>query len=83
MEESLPNIKGHISGNQRNGYENHGIAINGAFSLSSLLKVFYSNDMTMNMLSGLGFDASLSSSVYQDNAHVRPLSITTTFLIRY
>ena len=29
------------------------------------------------------FDASRVSSTYQDNAHVRPLSITTAFLIRY
>lgn len=27
--------------------------------------------------------ASLSSSIYQDNAHVRPLSITTAFVIKY
>ena len=31
----------------------------------------------------IGFDASRSSSTYQDNAHVRPLSTTTSFLIKY
>lgn len=29
------------------------------------------------------FDASRSSSTYQDNAHVRPLSLVTSFFIRY
>ena len=29
------------------------------------------------------FDASLSSHVYQNNAHVRPLSLVTSFLISY
>ena len=29
------------------------------------------------------FDASRSSSTYQDNAHVRPLSLLTAFLIKY
>lgn len=32
---------------------------------------------------GITFDASRSSSTYQDNAPVRPLSITTAFLIKY
>lgn len=31
----------------------------------------------------IGFDASRSSSTYKNNAHVRPLSITTAFLIKY
>lgn len=31
----------------------------------------------------IGFDASRSSSTYQDNAHVTPLSITTAFVIKY
>lgn len=33
--------------------------------------------------SGVGFNASRSSSTYQDKAHVRPLSINTTFLMKY
>lgn len=81
MEESLPNITGSILDNQRNGYE--GGDTDGVFSFSLYRGVFYSNDAMMNMLSGVAFDASLSSSVYQDNAHVRPLSLVTMFLMKY
>ena len=81
MEESLPSITGNISSNQRNGYE--GGDTHGVFSFSSYRGVFYPNDAMMDMLSGVAFDASLSSSVYQDNAHVRPLSLVTMFLMKY
>ena len=33
--------------------------------------------------SGVGFNASRSSTVYKDEARVRPLSIATAFFIRY
>ena len=78
MEESLPNIKGggylvakeHAQGTA-NGtiYEVGGLGAGGYW------------------IQGIGtfesFNASLSSSTYQDNAHVRPLSINTTFLMKY
>ena len=31
----------------------------------------------------IGFDASRSSAVYKNNAHVRPLSRTAIFLMKY
>lgn len=31
----------------------------------------------------VGFNASYSSPIYKDNAHVRPLSLITNFIIRY
>ena len=81
MEESLPNITGHA-----NAY-----AYKSAPQYAT--SVFTMNDVAANVISSgsssgynymdINFYASRSSSTYQDNAHVRPLSIATAFLIRY
>ena len=53
--------------------------------------VFQKGDYVTNWFTGTGgfaqyyvnMDASHSSSTYQDNAHVRPFSMTVAFFIRY
>ena len=79
MEESLPNIKGTL----------YGIVAAGDSTNSEMVQLIRAR--TFNWLgSGSYFvdkdyfiSANNSSSTYQDNAHVRPLSIVTAFLIRY
>ena len=56
--------------------------MSGAFSTTSTgsaIAANYGAGFTRNF----DFKASRSSSTYQDNAHVRPFSMTTAFLIRY
>ena len=56
---------------------------NGAFKGSSNTGPSVSTAVGSAGSKEITFNASRSSSVYQDNAPVRPLSITTTFLVRY
>ena len=77
MEESLPNITGKIEKAITNSAQNNIGALKRGVTTTGMMGAGpYGNY-------DLKFDASLSSSVYQDNAHVRPLSIATAFLIRY
>ena len=76
MEESLPNITG---GNIM-AYNNNDNGT-GAFTayLSEWQNMWGTNDHTRVFY----FNASLSSPVYQNNAHVRPNSLECSFCIRY
>ena len=78
MEESLPNITG--SFDRPNAYGEG--PTNGAFYLG---KTVGGRSRALNSFdsSYVNFDASRSSTVYKDKAHVIPLSIATAFLIRY
>ena len=77
MEESLPNITGKIEKAITNSAQNNIGALKRGVATANMMGAgSYGNY-------DLKFDASLSSSVYQDNAHVRPFSMTTAFLIRY
>lgn len=80
VSESLPNITGNISG-IRNLY-NTGTTVSGAFSKTS-----HQNDITGNNLAqtayDLSFNASRSSSAYQDKAKVRPDSFYVAYYIKY
>ena len=77
----MPNITGHANAY---AYKSAPQYATGVFTL---------NDVAANVISSgsssgynymdINFYASRSSSTYQDNAHVRPLSIATAFLIRY
>ena len=84
MEESLPNITGSIGGTAYRS-SSSSISISGAFSGTSIRSQNYSGYSKYSGLSAdyIEFDASLSSSTYQDNAHVRPLSLLTMFLMKY
>ena len=77
MEESLPNITGKFG---RVG-EFDSAPLEGAFTGKRAGAYgFFGNG------GGVGdivFDASRVSSIYQDNAPVRPLSMAAAFLIRY
>lgn len=81
----LPNITGSFGNSTYSAIWNAGSGsyYNGAFKGSS------GRGSSINAgVGGAGskeitFNASRSSSVYQDNAPVRPLSITTAFLVRY
>ena len=90
MEESLPNIIGSVdkglgglgllNGNIVDATQQGALSITTrtlthAFMMQSIAS--YSGN------SGVGFNASRSSTVYKDKAHARPLSIATAFLIRY
>lgn len=81
IDESLPNITGSAAGIRRMDTLQSG-------ANSALYWVFlnYPDALTVHSATGaadIGINASRSSSTYQDNAHVRPLSTTTAFLIRY
>ena len=83
MGESLPNIKGSWNFNDRNEGSTN---VTGAYRTNYASLSSYYIGVTggvQNVTFGLTFDASRSSLTYQDNAPVRPLSITTAFLIRY
>lgn len=81
VEESLPNIKGKFGGIYSGSISNDE---NGCISNTGLKG---SNCGTAgSQYTGTRekeINGSLSSPSYQDNAPVRPLSITTAFLIRY
>ena len=78
MGESLPNITG--SFDRPNAYSKG--PANGAFYLGNNVGG-YSRAINSTDSSYVNFDASRSSTVYKDKAHVIPLSIATAFLIRY
>ena len=44
---------------------------------------YHTSGSTLNMPEYIKFDASRSSSSYQDDAHVTPLSTTAMFLLKY
>ena len=78
MKESLPNITGSInfSIDRTTGYgalKTSPITTQGDYLLSTSSYAKYNTT----------FDASRSSSVYQGNAHVKPFSIATAFIIKY
>lgn len=88
MEESLPNIRGGSTGKVLTNTD----GANGCFSgniFSKTLPGFISNpNWTITENGGewyrdINFAASYSSSVYKDSEPVRPLSVATSFLIRY
>lgn len=78
--ESLPNITGDLL----NGYGVLGAShepVSGAFTRAN-----GANAVQMGSTfgcTGLSFDASRSSSIYKDNAHVKPLSCATMYLIKW
>ena len=78
MEESLPNITGSInfSIDRTTGtgaLKTSPITTQGDYLLSTSSYAKYNTT----------FDASRSSSVYRGSTHVKPFSMTTSFLIRY
>ena len=79
--ESLPNIVGGFSEN----YHDQGTLMqaSGCFKIKQTRAASVAATERQTTPNGRDFDASLSSSIYQDNAPVKPLSITTAFLIRY
>lgn len=82
MKAGLPNITGSFG--WMTGVE--GVRnVSGSIYTSSLSFYEYSGHTRSTGESNVDFkiDASRSSSVYQDNAPVRPLSITTAFLMKY
>ena len=78
IDESLPNITGETGG---------WVGGNVAGDNGSLYTVQKANrgwgGSIESGVKSVALDASRSSSTYQDNAHVRPLSLVTSFLIRY
>ena len=81
----LPNIKGSFGNSTYSALWNAGSGsyYNGAFKGSSGRGSSVNSGIDGAGSKEITFNASRSSSVYQDNASVRPLSITTVFLIRY
>ena len=77
MEESLPNITGHFYSTQNSN------KATGAFIGDDVDRGSTTYGASGTGVRKVTFNASLSSPTYQDNAHVRPLSIATAFLIRY
>ena len=77
----MPNITGTWGGGTQ---AEAGQTASGAFTYESQPGAgFASGGIDTYYKNGLNFDASRVSSTYQDNAHVRPLSLVTSFLIRY
>ena len=79
MEETLPNITGIIF---------NPVNTSGAFKTTTTLMEggYYNNEGNIGpkvFQYQVDFSASESNSTYQDKAHVRPLSINTTFLMKY
>ena len=83
MEESLPNIKGDTNGgsygSMRSGNP-YSPSASGCF-IGYLSRGLNGENTNYGM--HVSFDASRSSSTYQDNASVRPLSESTLLCIRY
>lgn len=90
--ESLPNIKG--SGNPAVVYNNAGGAdgiylagLSGAFSAQSTVSTikYYNSPGTANKTAAIGFNfnASNSSSVYQNDAKVNPDNAEVLYCIKY
>lgn len=76
VEAGLPNVTGTFQ-----SYGESDTVFLGAFSKNTTLTRGTAGGQGLAYLAN--FNASNSSSTYQDNAPVRPLSITTAFLIRY
>ena len=81
VDESLPNVTGNCGGN----FVTH---MNSSQGVGALWYTKNGNGLgdagNGGMpYGGITFNASHSSPTYQNNAHVRPLSITTAFLIKY
>lgn len=79
--QSLPNIKGNITGNSWGwGFT----AASGAFTpIRSSATGLAGSGQQRGPYGGVNFNAATYDSIYKDNAHVRPLSVATAFLIRY
>ena len=75
MEESLPNIAGFF------GWITDANC-SGAFSKARYVGNWMNGNGGFSQY-GVNFNASSSSSIYQDNAPVRPLSTITAFLMKY
>ena len=89
IDESLPNITGDVGMANNYGLMNNDNASTGFYS--GVFKqgkrtpsggVSWSTQMA-STATNIGFDASLSSSVYQDGAKVRPDSLTCCYIIKY
>ena len=77
VDESLPNITGTLRSDGEDKFS-------GAFYKAGRITgdgIAWVTTSGSDVL--IGFDASRSSSTYKNNAHVRPLSMTTAFLIKY
>ena len=73
----MPNITGHFYSTQNSN------KATGAFIGNDVDRGFTTYAASGTGVRKVTFNASLSSSTYQDSAHVRPLSINTTFLMKY
>lgn len=84
MGESLPNITGQLIGSEVQVYT-PAYSFTGTFSAVDAVTNVVNNTSTSYQHKKVApnFNASRSSSTYRDNAPARPLSITTSFLIRY
>ena len=80
MEESLPNIKGKVGSLKLRTTDFNAIS---GFVSSVTIAGNIAGEGIFPAIGQINFDAHNSSPTYQDNAHVRPLSIATAFLIRY
>ena len=79
MKENLPNITGVV---RSAGIE--GVDAGGAFASDGKIGATFTHSGANGVYANsFTFNASRSSSTYQDNTPVRPLSITTPFLIKY
>ena len=81
ISESLPNITGDFSENYHDRSAN--MQASGCFKVKQTSVGAISAMGSSSTPNGWDFDASLSSSIYQDDAPVRPFSITTAFLMKY
>ena len=79
MKESLPNITGGFNLIQMIGAD----SAFGAFEVTKTASPYGARISSNQQDDHFTFNASRSSSTYQDNTPVRPLSITTPFLIKY
>ena len=84
MEESLPNITGQLIGSEVQVYT-PSYSFIGTFSAVNAVANVVNNTSTSYQHKKVApnFNASRSSSTYKDSEPVRPLSTTTSFLIRY
>ena len=80
MKESLPNIRGGWVDQSGGTYS---LTKTGAFSGSTgeLRNMGWGYDR--GSVSTIDFDASRSSSIYRDNARVRPVSLATKLILKY
>ena len=78
----MPNITGKLGGNGASGVYDIPLATS---AFKNVVATYYNVGLVYGNahVSSFEFDASCSSTVYKDKAHVIPLSIATAFLIRY